>query len=129
MPIPVPQPPTLPHAVAGAPNSPGSSPAASPGGGAGSAAAATALVKAVMPALHKALGAFEVGSKEYMAVSSATQKLAGVFAKPNSNNLVPAAVQQMASAAKSGAAPMSPVAPGAAGGIQPPGQQPESEPV
>lgn len=109
--------------------SPGASPGVSPGAGAGASAAATAKVKAIMPILHQALSAFEVGSKEYMAVSSATQKLAGVFAKPNASNLVPAAVQQIASAAKVGGAGPNAVAPGGPAAIQPPGQQPESEPV
>lgn len=118
--------------MAGKPTTPGGSPIVSPGAGAGQSAAASAAVKAIMPVLHKALSAFEVGSKEYMAVSAATQKLAGVFAKPSGSNLVPAAVQQIMGAAKSGAPPMNPVAAGATGGmanVQSPGQQAESEPT
>lgn len=123
---------TLPGAMAGKPTTPGGSPSVAPGGGAGQAAAAAAAVKAIMPVLHKALAAFEVGSKEYMAVSAATQKLAGTFAKPSGSNLVPAAIQQIAGAAKSGAPVMNPVAAGATGAmanVQAPGQQAESDAV
>lgn len=139
MPMPMPSPSpapgagaTLPGTMAGKPTTPGGSPVVAPGGGAGQSAAAAAAVKAIMPVLHKALAAFEVGSKEYMAVSAATQKLAGTFAKPSGSNLVPAAIQQIAGAAKNGTPPMNPVASGATGAmanVQSPGQSGESEPV
>lgn len=132
MPPPAGASPGLPGTMAGHPTTPGGSPAVSPGGGAGQAAAASAAVKAIMPVLHKALSAYEVGSKEYMSVSKATQILAGTFAKPSGSNLVPSAIQQIAGAAKSGAPVMNPVASGATGGmanVQSPGQQAESEPT
>lgn len=122
----------LPGTMAGKPTTPGGSPTVSPGGGAGQSAAASASIKAIMPILHKSLSAFEVGSKEYMSVMGAIQKLTGTFSKPSGSNLVPAALQQIMGAAKSGAPPMNPVAAGATGqmaNVQAAGQQAESEPT
>lgn len=125
-------PPNLPGAMAGKPTTPGGSPVVSPGGGAGQSAAASAAVKAIMPILHKALSAFEVGSKEYMAVMDAVKKLSGVFAKPSGSNLVPAAIQDIMGKAKAGTPPQNAVAAGATGAmanVQAPGQSAESDAI
>lgn len=106
--------PTLPGAMAGAPPHPGSSPVTAPGAGDGNRMAAVAQVKAVMPVLYKALHAFAPGSKENKSVLSAIQALNPIFAESEGKSLVPAAIQQMASAAKQDGPLASAPAPGIA---------------
>ena len=106
--------PIQPKSPLGTPSGPGATPAASPGGGAGNEAAATAIVKATLAGMHKALGAFPVGSPKYKAVLSSIKALMPVFDAPDEKSLVPAAIQQMASAAKGGGPVMSAPAPGLA---------------
>jgi len=106
--------------MAGAPPGPGSSPVLSPGGGAGNAAAAGAMVKAVMPAMHKALMAYPVGSKEYKAILRALTSLTPIFGQSQDQNLVPPAIMQLAQAAKSGGPVASAPPPGLAA-APPPG--------
>jgi hypothetical protein len=74
----------------------------SPGAGAGNEAAADAMVKAVIPALHKAMSAYQVGSKKYAAVLNSLRALTANFGKETSQPMVPAAILQMAQAAKAG---------------------------
>lgn len=107
--------------VTGGPMGPGSSPATSPGPGAGNEAAADAMLKAIIPAMHKALSAYPVGSKKYAAVLNAIRALTANFGKENQQPMVPAAILQMAQAAKAG----SPMATSAPPPIQP---QPPSAP-
>lgn len=73
-----------------------------------------------MPGLHKALGAFPVGSPKYKAVLSSIKALMPVFGGPEEKSLVPAAISQMATAAKGGGPVMSAPAPGLAPGPTPP---------
>jgi len=92
----------MPGAITGGPSGPGASPVTSPGDGAGSEAAADAMLQAIMPALHKALSAYQVGSKKYIAVTRAITALAANFGKSNQQSMVPAALLQMAQAGKTG---------------------------
>lgn len=94
--------PQLPGSPAGSPPGPGSSPVAAPGGGAGHQAAAVAMLKAVVPILYKLLSAFPFGSKENSAVQRALTALSPIAGKTEEESLVPAAVQQMALAARGG---------------------------
>jgi hypothetical protein len=94
----------LPGAITGGPSGPGASPVTSPGDGAGSEAAADAMIQALMPALHKALTAYQVGGKKYIAVTRAITALAANFGKSNQQSMVPAALLQMAQAGKTGQA-------------------------
>lgn len=90
---------------------------AAPGGGAGNAAAAVAMLKAIVPTLYKLQSAFPFGSKENSAVQRALTALSPIAGKTEEDSLVPAAVQQMAMAAKGGplkAAPPTGVSPAAA---------------
>lgn len=115
--------PALPGNPAGGPGGPGASPAMSPGAGAGNEAAADALVKAILPGMHKALQAYPVGSKKYSAVLNALRALTANFGKEDQGALVPAAIQQMASAAK-GSAPLStPTPPPGIAPAPPPGME------
>jgi hypothetical protein len=93
----------MPGAITGGPSGPGASPVTSPGSGAGSEAAADAMIQAIMPALHKALTAYQVGSKKYIAVTRSITALAANFGKSNQASMVPAALQQLAQAGKTGA--------------------------
>lgn len=115
--------PKMPGNMAGGPSGPGNSPAMSPGAGAGNEAAADAMVKAVIPALHKAMSAYPVGSKKYSAMLNALRALTANFGKETQQPMVPAAILQMAQAAKSGGpmanAPPMPIAPSTPSG--PPG--------
>lgn len=87
--------------MAGTPPGPGGSPAAAPGAGAGNKAAAVAQLKGVFPILHNVFNAFEPGSKEWSAVSRALTALGPVVGKINEeDSLVPAAISQMAMAAR-----------------------------
>ena len=88
--------------VIGGPGGPGSTPATSPGPGAGNEAAADATIKAIIPALHKALAAYQIGSKKYSACLNAIRALTANFGKEQTQPLVPAAIMQLAQAAKSG---------------------------
>lgn len=81
---------------------PGGSPMVSPGGGQGNQAAANGIVKSIMPTLHKALNAFNVGSKEYKAVLEALRSLNSTFGSSEGASTVPAALVQQAMAAKQG---------------------------
>ncbi len=124
--------PSLPGNMAGGPAGPGASPALAPGDGAGNAAAADALVKAIIPALHKALSAYPIGSKQYKGVMRALSSLTAEFGQENKGSMVPAAIMQMAQAAKGGspmaAAPPPGIAP--AGGPGPAGgPSPEANPM
>lgn len=73
-----------------------------PGAGAGNQSAARAAIKSAMPAMHQALSAFPVGSKEYKAVMRAISSLLPVFGSSEGQSQVPAAIAQQAAAAKSG---------------------------
>lgn len=84
------------------------------GAGKGNEAAAGAQVKAVMGPLHQALAAYPVGSKEYKGILRALTALQPIFGQAQDSNLVPAAVSQMANAAKTGSSPLASVAPGLA---------------
>ena len=116
--------PVMPGTPAGAPPGPGASPVLSPGGGAGNQAAAMASLKAMVPLVHKVLLALPVGSKEYKTVHRIIGDLNQLFTGANdatSQGLVPAAIQQMAVAAKGGANPRPP-APGLAPALPPGGE-------
>ncbi len=91
-----------------------------PGGGAGMRAAAISGIKAVMPMLYKGLQATEPGSKENQALLRALSALNPIFGKPDPVNTVPAAVQQIAQAAKGNAGPLA--------GAPPPGLAPAAPP-
>jgi hypothetical protein len=91
----------------------------SPGAGAGNEAAADATIKALIPGLHKAMAAYPVGSKKYAAVLNALRALTANFGREESTPMVPAALQQLAMAAKSGG-PMQ--------GAPPPGLAPAPPP-
>lgn len=121
--------PVMPGTPAGPPPGPGASPVLSPGGGAGNQAAALASLKAIVPLCHKVLSALPVGGKEYKAVHRILGELNTLFSGDGgaSEGLVPAAIQQMALAAKSGGMPKPP-APGLAA-APPPGASspPEAE--
>jgi len=108
----------MPGNMAGSPPHPGSSPVQAPGSGAGNSAAAVAQIKAVLPVMFNTLSAFPAGSKEYKAVLSSVQALNPIFSEPDAKNLVPAAVQQMAMAAKGGPLQSAP-APGLANAPSP----------
>ena len=108
--------PVLPGNPAGGPGGPGGSPALAPGAGAGNEAAADASIKAVLPVMHKALSAYPVGSKKYAAVLNALRALTANFGKEDQSAMVPAAIQQMALAAKGGGPLSQPAAPP---GLQP----------
>jgi hypothetical protein len=73
-------------------------------------------VKAILPGLHKALSAYPVGSKKYAAVLNALRALTANFGKEDQAAMVPAAIQQMAMAAKGGGPLSQPAAPP---GLQP----------
>jgi hypothetical protein len=94
-----------------------------PGAGAGNSAAAVSSVKAMMPNLYKALSAFPPGSKENKSIISAIQALNPIFAESGGGNTVPAAVQQMAMAAKQGGPLAKAPAPGIAVAPSEPDQQ------
>lgn len=113
--------PALPGNMAGGPTGPGTSPATSPGEGAGNEAAADALIKAIIPALHKALAAYPIGAKKYKGVMRALSSLTAEFGQENRQSMVPAAIAQMAQAAKTGGPMASAPPPGiaAAGGPAP----------
>ncbi len=114
--------------MAGPPPGPGASPVVSPGSGAGNTAAAGAMMKAVMPAMHQALMAFPVGSKEYKAVLRALTSLTPIFGQSQDRNLVPPALLQLAQAAKSGGPIASAPPPGIAP-APPPGGESEPPPM
>lgn len=123
---PMPPKPPLPGNPAGGPVGPGATPALAPGSGAGNEAAADAMIKAMLPGLHKALGAYPVGSKKYGSLLNAIRALSSNFGKEDQGSLVPAAVLQMAMAARGGgplsAAPppgLQPAPPGGPGGAAP----------
>ena len=71
----------MPGSPMGGPGGPGGSPMTSPGGGAGNEAAADAVVAAAIQALHKAMAAYPIGSKKYLATVHAVRALAPNFAK------------------------------------------------
>lgn len=70
----------------------------SPGGGAGNAAAATARIKGFIGPLLEAAMAFPAGSKEQQAIINSYRALTPVFGKADagSPNMVPAALQALA---------------------------------
>jgi len=107
--------PALPGNPMGGPAGPGGGPMASPGGGAGNEAATDALIAGVMQTLYKALQAYPLGSKKNQAVLNAIRALSANFARQETNQLVPAAIQQMAMNTKPTGpmanAPMPPIAP------------------
>jgi hypothetical protein len=108
--------PTLPGNPAGGPAGPGSTPALAPGAGAGNEAAADAQVKTAIETLHQALLKYPIASKKYNGLINAVRALTANFGKESDAALQPAAVKQMAEAAKVGA-PMG-------GGAPPPGMTP-----
>jgi hypothetical protein len=99
-----------------------------PGGGAGQEAAADAMIKSMIPGLHKALGAYAVGSKKYNGLLNAIRALTSNFGKENQESLVPSAIQQMAMAAKSGAPLPGAMPPGIATATPEPGAGPPPAP-
>ena len=111
----MPKAPMLPGNPMGGPGGPGGSPMASPGAGAGNEAATDALVAGVMQTLYKALQAYPLGSKKNGAVLNAIRALSANFSKQEGQQLVPAAIQQLAMNAK----PAGPLA-----GARPPGIMP-----
>lgn len=92
----------LPRAMAGNPAGPGSSPMAAPGAGAGNEAAARAALKGIYPGLLKIFSAFPAGSSEANDLMDAIKKISRVIGKTENESLVPAAIQQMALAARGG---------------------------
>lgn len=110
-------PPIVPKSPIGGPGGPGGSPMMSPGAGVGNRAAATQQIKAVMPALFMSAMAFESGSREQQAVIRAISSLNPIFGKADVQNMVPAALASMATAARGGG-PMS--------AAPPPGIQPDA---
>jgi len=111
----MPKAPVMPGNPMGGPAGPGGSPMASPGAGAGNEAATDALVAGVMQTLYKALQAYPLGSKKNQAVLNAIRALSANFSKQEGQQLVPAAIQQLAMNAK----PAGPLA-----GAKPPGIMP-----
>jgi hypothetical protein len=112
--------------MAGSPAGTGASPAASPGAGNGNEAAAIAQLKAIFPVLYKVLSALKVGSEAWTSVQEMIRAGGKVVGKTEEDSIVPAAIQQMATAARGGAmrnAPPVALAPAAMGG------EPEKEPV
>jgi hypothetical protein len=93
----------------------------SPGAGAGNEAAADATVKSLIPGLHKAMAAYPVGSKKYAAVLNALRALTANFGREEASPLVPAAIQQLAMAAKQGGPMQGAPPPGLAPAPPPPG--------
>lgn len=94
--------PAMPKNPAGGPTGPGGSPALSPGGGAGNIEAARAQVKMMLEGLYQLQGAFPVDSDEFGAVQDAIRSLRSTFKKSKGNELVPAAIQQLAQQSREG---------------------------
>lgn len=118
-------PPMMPKSPSGGPAGPGSSPALSPGGGKGNQGAAEAQVKAVLESLYHIQGSFPVDSKQYGSVLDAIRALRSTFGKSNQNDLVPAAIQEMAQQSKGG----KPFAAAQPAGMQAPGKPPTPPPM
>lgn len=118
--------PSIPGSITGGPSGPGASPVMSPGGGAGNEAMADAAINAAIPSLHRALGAYAIGSKKYNGVLNAIRALTANFGKEHQESMVPAALLQMSQAAKRNAplpgSPPPPMAPGRS--APPPGLPP-----
>jgi len=92
------------------------------GAGAGQEAAADAIIVMVLQGLHKAMAAYPIGSKKYLASMHAIRALAPNFAGQETQQMVPGAVQQMALAARRGGGPMQAAPPpGIAPAALPPG--------
>lgn len=81
------------------------------------------MIQSILPAMHKALSAYSVGSKKYAAVLNALRALTANFGKEQTQSMVPAALLQMAQAAKGGtpmsSAPPPGIAPAPAPGAEP----------
>jgi hypothetical protein len=75
------------------------------------------MVHAVLGTLHKALAAYQVGSKKYAGLLNALRALTANFGKADAGSTVPAAIQQMAMNAKG-------PGPGGPGPMPPPGLKP-----
>lgn len=83
------------------------------------------MLKSVVPMLYKIMMAFPFGSKENSAVSRALTALNPIAGKAEEDSLVPAAVQQMALAARGGPIKNSPPV-GLSPAAPPEGAQPEA---
>jgi len=73
-----------------------------PGQGAGHEAAAMADIKSVIPTLLKAVNAFPVGDKRRQALMQSITRLEANFGKSSDDDIMPAAAQRTAAAAKPG---------------------------
>lgn len=105
--------PVFPKAIPGQAPNPGATPALSPGGGAGNRAAGVALIKTAMQGLIKFMASQPPDSHEFKAVNKAISALIPVFGKSGpEDSLVPAGIQQMGMAAKTGGPLASAPAPG-----------------
>lgn len=112
------------------PPGPGPTPMTTPAAGAGNEAAADGLIKALIPALHKALGAYQIGSKKYAAVLNAIRALTANFGKENQQSLVPSAIMQLAQASRGQGLPRNPPPPIApVEQAEPPGGMPGGGPM
>lgn len=103
--------PVMPGSPGGTPPGPGGSPVMSPGAGAGNAAAAKGVVGQAVKLLVNSLAAFPFNSPEFKAVNEALTKLSAHFGKQEDESLVPATIQQLAGAAKSGSPALQSIAP------------------
>lgn len=95
-------PPSLPKSPAAGPDGPGSSPVLSPGAGKGNQEAGRAQVKMMLQAMNVIKGSFDIYSDEYGALQDAIRSLRNVFGKAEKDDLVPAAISQMAAQNKQG---------------------------
>jgi hypothetical protein len=95
-------PPALPKNPAGGPGGPGASPALSPGAGRGNQEAARAQVKMMLEGMRILQMSFDVYSDEYNALAEAIRSLRSTFGKTSKQDLVPAAITQMAAQARQG---------------------------
>jgi hypothetical protein len=84
---------------------------------------ADSVVRAIIPGLHKALAAYQIGSKKYSAVLNAIRALTANFGKEQQSSAVPAALLQLGQAARTG----SPLPSSPPPGITPRPQAPGSE--
>jgi hypothetical protein len=90
----------MPGSISGGPSGPGASSLTPPGAGGGNEAMADSVIKALIPALHKALSAYQIGSKKYNSVINALRALTSNFGKENQESTVPAALLQLSQASR-----------------------------
>lgn len=101
----------MPGSPGGTPPGPGASPMVAPGAGAGNTAAAKGIVGQAVKLLVSGMAAFPFNTPEFKAINEALDKLTKHFGKQEDESLVPATIQQLAGAAKSGAPALQSVAP------------------